>query len=92
VALSAPWALLQDDANEKFRCIMLAPCSFCVAICKEQQSGLELVIKEDQKIMKKLIVICAAGALLLAACGAEAATTLLSLDYDPGWPWPGNQR
>lgn len=30
--------------------------------------------------------------LFVAACGAEASTTLLTLDYDPGWPWPGNQR
>lgn len=41
--------------------------------------------------MKKFIGVGLA-LLFLAAWGAEAATTVLSLDYDPGWPWPGNQR
>jgi len=30
--------------------------------------------------------------LFITACGAEAATTVLGLDYDPGWPWPTMQR
>lgn len=42
-------------------------------------------------MMKKFIGVGLA-LLFLAAWGAEAATTVLSLDYDPGWPWPAKQR
>jgi len=43
--------------------------------------------------MKRLITIFVVAILALAASpAAEAVTTILGLDYDPGWPWPGNQR
>lgn len=42
--------------------------------------------------MKKIITIFAIAILALAAAPVEAVTTVLGLDYDPGWPWPGNQR
>jgi hypothetical protein len=42
--------------------------------------------------MKRLITIFAVTILVLAATPVEAVTTVLGLDYDPGWPWPGNQR
>ncbi len=46
--------------------------------------------------MKKSAVVFAV-ALFVAIIGlttttAEASVTTLALDYDPGWPWPGNQR
>jgi hypothetical protein len=43
-------------------------------------------------MMKKLITIFVVTILVLAASPVEAVTTVLGLDYDPGWPWPGNQR
>ena len=42
--------------------------------------------------MKRLITIFVVTILALAASPVEAVTTVLGLDYDPGWPWPGNQR
>ncbi len=43
--------------------------------------------------MKRLITIFAVTILALVASPAvEAATTILGLDYDPGWPWPTMQR
>ena len=45
--------------------------------------------------MSKMKIICLTGLALLfvAATGAEAASTTIPVDgWDPGWPWPGNQR
>jgi hypothetical protein len=42
--------------------------------------------------MKRFTIIFAVLALAIAATPAAAVTTILGLDYDPGWPWPGNQR
>lgn len=41
-------------------------------------------------LMKRIAIGFAV--LLSASCGVEAAVTNLSLDYDPGWPWPAKQR
>jgi len=41
-------------------------------------------------LMKRILIGFAL--LLMVSCGAEAATTMLNLDYDPGWPWPSKQR
>jgi len=43
-------------------------------------------------IMKRLITVFAVTILVLAATPVEAVTTILGLDYDPGWPWPTMQR
>lgn len=41
--------------------------------------------------MKKLSVICLA-VILIGTVTPVGADISLSLDYDAGWPWPGNQR
>jgi len=42
--------------------------------------------------MSKRLVSTGLALVCLAAWGAEAATTMLTLDYDPGWLWPAKQR
>jgi len=44
------------------------------------------------KMSKALTIFVVAILALAASPAAEAVTTILGLDYDPGWPWPGNQR
>lgn len=39
-----------------------------------------------------LSVMLLAGIIGIIPAAAEAVVTTLGLDYDPGWPWPGNQR
>jgi hypothetical protein len=53
---------------------------------------IQIKISEEGMMMKRLITICALVVVVLAAAPVEAVTTVLGLDYDPGWPWPGNQR
>ncbi len=44
------------------------------------------------KMCKALIFFVVAILALAASPAVEATTTILGLDNDPGWPWPGNQR
>jgi hypothetical protein len=48
------------------------------------------------KSMKKLavfvVVVLFVAVIGLPPTTAGASVTTLALDYDPGWPWPGNQR